>query len=275
MASRSYQFGELRKIIQESASEFKPKFGDGVEAKDKEINREAYRDIEKETSEYDGGVTKKKQSTGQAELAKVNLGMSDLQYDGEIGEKFRKNVQAGLEGYTSDLEKKNHSNEDLGNATRSDKIAKELEKTARSVKQMQDAQAEVGITNAQKPKDMTHMHTTNIGESAKTSLLKFKHVQFLSESHMLKHVPDEYKTEGRKFYMQDCKGNKYLVEWHEEPEVERMLNEQSTKSEMDRIKYLFNYSGKKLTTSNSMMMNENKNVEDMVGRVKGLMKSVK
>jgi hypothetical protein len=92
---------------------------------------------------------------------------------------------------------------------------------------------------------------------------------------MLKHVPDEYKTEGRKFYMQDCKGNKYLVEWHEEPEVERMLNEQSTKSEMDRIKYLFNYSGKKLTTSNSMMMNENKNVEDMVGRVKGLMRSVK
>jgi hypothetical protein len=72
--------------------------------------------------------------------------------------------------------------------------------------------------------------------------------------------------------MQDCKGNKYLVEWHEQPNVEKMLNEGKVNSEMARIKELFNYNGKNTGTTNSVMVNENKGVEDMLGRVRELMK---
>ena len=89
---------------------------------------------------------------------------------------------------------------------------------------------------------------------------------------MLSHVPDEYKVDNKRFYMQDCKGNKYLVEWHEEPNVEKMLNEEKTNSEMSRIKELFAYNGKSTSTNNSIRMNESENVGNMIDRVRELMK---
>ena len=169
-------------------------------------------------------------------------------------------------------QRKRRVKETSGNATFDDAIAKEAERTAIDVKKMQDAQSEIGITNAQKKKEDTHMHNTTIGENKKISLLKFKHVQFISESQMLAHVPDEYKNDGKKFYMQDCKGNKYLVEWHNKPNIEKMLNESAAKQEMDRIKYLFGYNGKTNKTNSSIRMNEDKKIDDMLGRVRQLMK---
>ena len=50
--------------------------------------------------------------------------------------------------------------------------------------------------------------------------------------------------------------------------MEKMLNEQQTNAEMDRIKYLFGYDSKNSNTTNSMRMNEGKKVEDMLGRQK-------
>ena len=103
-------------------------------------------------------------------------------------------------------------------------------------------------------------------------LLKFKHVQFISESQMMVHIPDDYKCEGKRFYMQDVKDNKYLVEWHEKPKITKMLNESKVNSEMNRIKYLFGYETKESNSNGSMRMNEGKNVEDMLGKVRKLMK---
>ena len=72
--------------------------------------------------------------------------------------------------------------------------------------------------------------------------------------------------------MQDCKGNKYLVEWHNEPSIEKMLNESAARQEMDRIKYLFGYNGKTNKTNSSIRMNEDRKIDDMLGRVRKLMK---
>ena len=90
---------------------------------------------------------------------------------------------------------------------------------------------------------------------------------------MMVHIPDDYKTEGNRFYMQDHQGNKYLVEWHEKPEVQKMLNEQKAGAELDRIKYLFGYSSKESQSNGSVRMNEEKKVEDMIGKMRKLMKS--
>ena len=69
MEKRSYKFGELKAKLQESASEFKPVFGDGVESKEKEINRQANKDIQKAAADYDGGLSnetqKKKNCIGE------------------------------------------------------------------------------------------------------------------------------------------------------------------------------------------------------------------
>lgn len=273
MQTRSYRFGELKRRIQESASEFKPVFGNGVRSKEKEFNRQANKDIEKETKAYNGGIKiNKPKNNGESVLAQVNKGLTDLQYDGEVSKEFKNRVNANLRGYSSDLEMKNHAKEPKGNATYNDAIAKELERMSVAVKQMHDANSEIGITNGQKKKEDTHLHDTTIGESKKINLLRFKKVQFISEAHMLRHVPDEYKTEGKKFYMQDCEGNKYLVEWHKKPEVAKMLNESYHLAEMDRIKYLFDYNGKNQKTTNASRMNEDKRIDDMLGHVRELMK---
>ena len=271
MESRSYRFGDLRNSLRESASEFKPKFGDGVESAEKDLNRKAYQDIKKETEEYNKGIkTPGGDNRSESVNAQVNMGMSDIEYDSDKNKQFDDNVKAGYEGYTSALDKKNHGKEELGNASRNDELAKALIDKAKQTKKEKDSYSEVGITNIQKPKDATHLHN-NVVEG-KTSLLKFKHVQFISESHMLSHVPDEYKVESRRFYMQDCKGNKYLVEWHEQPNVEKMLNEGKVNEEMSRIKELFTYNGKNTGTTNSLRVDEGKSVEDMLGRVRKLMK---
>lgn len=271
MKSRSYRFGDLRERLRESTSEFKPKLGDGVESAEKALNRKAYQDIKKETEEYNKGLKSPGgDNKSESVNAQVNMGMSDIEYDSEKNEKFDDNVKAGYEGYTSSLDKKNHGKEELGNASRNTEIAKALVDKAKQTKKEKDSFSEVGITNIQKPKDATHLHN-NVVEG-KTSLLKFKHVQFISESHMLSHVPDEYKVDNQRFYMQDCKGNRYLVEWHDKPNVEKMLNESKVSGEMARIKELFSYNGKGSSTTNGVRMNENKGVENMLGRVRSLMK---
>lgn len=271
MESRSYRFGDLRKKLRESTSEFKPVFGDGVESAEKDLNLKAYQDIKKETENYNKGL---KQPGGDNRVesinAQLNMGMSDIEYDNETGKKFNDNTIAGYEGYTSALDKKNHKDEELGNATRNPELAQALVDKAKQTKKEKDSYSEVGITNIQKPKDATHLHK-DVVESKTINMLKFKHVQFISESHMLSHVPDEYKVEGKRFCMQDCKGNKYLIEWHEKPETKKMINESQVNSEMNRIKELFNYNGKANNTTNSIMVNENKGIEDMLVRVRKLM----
>lgn len=270
MDTRTYRFGNLREKLRESASEFKPKIGDGVDSTEKAQNRKANQDIENETSAYNKGVkTPGGSNKTQSALGVTNRDMSNIIYDGEVGDNFKKNVKAQMAGYTGSLDKELHEDEPLGNASRNPELADELTDKAKEVEKMKNDLSNSGQITKFPNKDL---HQGGVVESTKTSLLKFKHVQFISESHMLSHVPDEYKTEGRRFYMQDCKGNKYLVEWHSEPCVDKQLNESAVNSELGRIKELFGYNGKKTGSTNSIMMNEGREVEEMLGRVRSLMK---
>lgn len=271
METRSYRFGDLREILRESASEFKPKFGDGVESTEQAQNKEAYRQIKKDTEEYNKGIEAPKSNTDETINSNPNLGMSDLQYDTKPSKKYCDNAKAAYGGYINAQDKENHKDEELGNGYRNEKISKALVKKAKKGKEDKDALSNSGQITKYPDKDAKDMHA-GVVESKKTSLLRFKHVQFISEGHMLSHVPDEYKVENKKFYMQDCKGNKYLVEWHKQPNVEKLLNEEKTNAEMARIKELFGYDGKLNSTNNTIRMNESNNMEDMLGRVRKLMK---
>ena len=76
--STVYRVGDLRRLIKESATknEFKAVYGGGVQDDNKKINRQAYKDIEKETSSYDGGVSKKKDSKPGTITPTENRGMN-------------------------------------------------------------------------------------------------------------------------------------------------------------------------------------------------------
>ena len=53
----TYTFGDLKRVIQESTNEFKPKMGTNVIRDNAKNNVKAVKDIEKEVKEYDGGLT--------------------------------------------------------------------------------------------------------------------------------------------------------------------------------------------------------------------------
>ncbi len=91
---------------------------------------------------------------------------------------------------------------------------------------------------------------------------------------MLSKVPDEYKKNGNKFIMKDSHDNEYIVEWTErEPNVTKKTNMTLVNEQKERIKSLWEYRSREAnTTTPSFRLQENKEVSDMVNRVKELMK---
>lgn len=272
MDKRFYRFGELKAKLQESANEFKPKYGNGFSQEtEKKNNREANSEITKSVSSVYKGMDDSKANVNQQPQMTRNT-MADLEYDG-INDKFKENAKAGLKGFTSANDEKNHGKEPVGNGYHNDdKFAKQFTDAAKAKHDARNKESETGLQARERDPEDTHLHNGGVVESKKIPLLKFKHVQFISESQMMVHIPDDYKCEGKRFCMQDVKDNKYLVEWHEKPKITKMLNESKVNSEMDRIKYLFGYETKESNSNGSMRMNEGKNVEDMLGKVRKLMK---
>ncbi len=78
--------------------------------------------------------------------------------------------------------------------------------------------------------------------------LHFKNTTFLSEAHMLKKVPDDYKYDGNTFIMKDSVGTEYVVECRVNPEFKNVefnvlnkYNKKELTEQLDRMRTLFNY----------------------------------
>lgn len=78
--------------------------------------------------------------------------------------------------------------------------------------------------------------------------LHYKKTTFLNENQMFNMIPEEYKTDGNRFYVKDASGTEYLLECTVDKtfdyatlHVVSKLNEGKVNSEMDRMKQLFGY----------------------------------
>lgn len=94
----------------------------------------------------------------------------------------------------------------------------------------------------------SHEERSTIKECVKPmKRLKFKNTVFLSESQVLKRVPEDYRVDENKFYMQDKTGTDYLVECKADPfgfvhmEVTNKLNKEKINEELEKIKRLSGY----------------------------------
>lgn len=277
--NKVYRVGDLRKIIKESATnnEFKPVYGSGVQDDNKKINRQAYKEIEKETSSYDGGIKDSKPNKKSGTVTPTeNSGMSDLEYDG-ISKPFKEKVKSQLKGYTSAENEKLHKDDDFGNAEfDSSNESETFSKHAKELKKEKDKLRGTGLTGNTKDKSEVGKNSETMFESKKMKNIKFKHTEFISEGHMLSKVPDEFKVEGNKFVMSDSEGNSYIVEWHknESPDVEKRINKKMVNEELNRIKNLYNYRNKDYfkTTNNKNRINENCEFSNMIDKARKLMK---
>lgn len=270
MGTIKIKVGDLRRTIKE-ANEFKPVvFGDD---ETKKINNKAYSDITKETSKYDGGLTKSNRKIGGGIGATDNKGMHDLTYD-SINKPFQDRVKSQMKGYTSKDAEDNHKNDDFGNATFDDngKIYDAAKDHAKAVKQGKDTAAEIGLTGSKLKQSDIEDNDKTMYENKKIKRLTFK-TQFISEGHMLSKVPDELKVEGKRFIMKDTADNEYLVEWsNREPKVTKKVNMTLVNEQKNRIKELWGYKSPESSHStSSFRVQENKGFTDMVNRARKLM----
>jgi hypothetical protein len=270
MGTIRIKVGDLRRTIKE-ANEFKPVvFGDD---ETKKINNKAYSDITKETSKYDGGLTKSNRKIGGGIGATDNKGMHDLTYD-NINKPFQDRVKSQMKGYVSKDAEDKHKNDDFGNATfdNNGKVYDAAKDHAKAAKQGKDTAAEIGLTGSKLNKNDIEDNNKTMYENKKIKRLTFK-TQFISEGHMLSKVPDELKVEGKRFIMKDTADNEYLVEWsNREPKVTKKVNMTLVNEQKNRIKELWGYKSPESSHStSSFRVQENKGFTDMVNRARKLM----
>jgi hypothetical protein len=263
MAIRKYNVSELRRIIAESASEFKPVMGKDVEKDNKTNNEKAYKEMKNATEKYDGGA--RKETKKLACPNDDNKGMQDLEYT-NMGDDFKKRVQAQMKGYTSADAEKKHKNDEFGNAEFNE-ITNMKEKNKAMADGKQKAK-EIGLTSREIDKKEFDKQSKSVFEN-KVSTLKFKNTVFLTEQHMMQRVPDSFKVEGKKFIMKDKANNEYLIEWAEEPKVlcTSKVNEQT-----NRIKELFAYQSNVKKSTSQTRLAEDTKINDMLDKARFLMK---
>lgn len=240
-----YTISELRQAIKESASEFKPKLGDGVEDGDKKNNRQAVDDIQKNVSKYDGGVeVVKRKFDKPADRNKTTI---DLKFN-EVkpGKEWEERVEAQVHGFPSVENEKTSSakeNESLdyeGNEEFYD-WRKELQ---------QDRDKEDAVLQQKGIAGNVKHSQSLFNESNNNTVkrLKFKRTVFENAQKAIEKVPEEYKTDGNRFIMMDANGTEYLMECtidkefgYAKVEAKKRLNEAKADEELDRMRKLYGY----------------------------------
>jgi hypothetical protein len=263
--AKIYRVGDLRKVIKESANEFKPVVGN---KDNKKINGEAYKSVSNSTKDYDGGLGRAK---GVAVTPDMNQGMSDIRYD-KTSDEFKKRTQSQLKGYPSKQAEDLHKNDEFGNAIFDNDI-KRFKDHAKDSKKIKDTIKLQGLTGRTLSMKDVEDDNETMFESKRIDKLNFKNTKFLSEGHMLSKVPDELKVEGKRFIMKDTADNEYLVEWsNKEPKVTKKVNMTLVNEQKNRIKELWGYKSPESSHStSSFRVQENKGFTDMVNRARKLM----
>lgn len=277
MVQRIYNVGDLRRIIKESSEnqEFKPVMGNGVEKDNKSNNEKAYKDMEKATAKYDGGMTKEK----HFKLSDYddNRGMESLRINNP-NKPYSDRVKAQLKGFPSAAAEEIHKNEKLGNAEYgSDETVQQFKNKSQKFIDGRKKATEIGLTGRELNKqEIANQYNSIFNENKKMKKLTFKNTVFLNENHMLTRVPDSYMTEGNKFIMRDKNSNEYIVEWHNEdkPLVKRHFTKENILEEQSRMKHLFEYKSGDVNKQStpSSRLNENNELNTMLNKVRGLMK---
>lgn len=247
MSTITYKVGELRRIVRESALQYKPVIGPGVESDNKRNNDKSYKDAEKAAKDFDGGLKPEK----KGELPdKIDGNKTTLDYNPrtEPDKSFKDKVDAQAKGYTSKLEEDNGIEKASAEFDNDGKIKKTFEKAANKANDVKHDLATSGIQGHNLKDENKKKETMYEQAKPKAKRLEFKHTKFLNEGQMLSRIPEEYKVDGQKIYMKDCIGNEYIVECTKseksgfiETNVVGYSNEKKLNEQMNRVNQLFEY----------------------------------
>lgn len=272
MEQRTFLVKDLKRMISESASEFKPVLGANVVSDDKKNNNQAYKDAEKKAKDFDGGLKEPKKEK-LADKKDANRTTLDYNPVGEADKDFKEKVKAQAKGYTSTLEEKNGI-EKAAEFDDEGRIFNQLTKSDKELKKDKEDLAHAGLVSQNLPKqEKNTMYETTL----KPKRLVFKHTRFVNESYMLSRIPEEYKKDGQIIHMKDMNGNEYIVECQAsstgyiETNIKGYSNKELMNEQIKRISELMGYkTGDNLTESVKQSRADNdKNFENMFDIIRG------
>lgn len=276
----TYTLEELKAAIMESETknEFKPKFGDGVESGNKKNNKKAVDDITKEVGKYNG---KKMEHTvilpNDRNKTTIDLDFNEL----KPGKEWYDRVQAQAEGYPSVQNKKETDVKDNGGLEYggNEEFYKHRDKLNKERKQVKKDDMDAGLKGRELKKYNVVNENAENHKNPNMKRIHFKKTVFLNEKQMLNHIPENFKTDGNRFYVKDASGTEYLLECTVDKEfnypilnVLNKLNETKANNELDRMKQLFGYESEEHYTKHDKGVETSGKLYEDIEKVRNLSK---
>ena len=280
MSTYSYKVGELRKLVSESAENFKPVIGPGVIKTNAQNNEKSYKDAEKAAKDYDGGLQPEKKGKLPE---KTDGNRTTLDYNPRIepDKSYKDKVEAQAKGFTSKLEEDNGIEKGGAEFDKDGKILKQFKDAAEEKNEEQHALATSGIQGNNLKDKIKEKNTMFESKKPVAKRLEFKHTKFLNEAQMLSRIPEEYKNDGQKIYMKDSIGNEYIVECTKsektgfiETNVVGFSNPKLLSEQKARMEQLFEYQSSKefAPTTAKQRIEENNSFQDIMNLSRSLIK---
>lgn len=248
LSDKIYTIGELNKILKESTYGYRPKIDPKVIKDDAQNSVKAVKDIMKETGAMEDKATKKDRKTNPENIPDGNKTTLDYNFEYEPSKEYKERVKAQVHGFPS---KANEDNSDVDESVDVDgnkEFYDEREKQSKEQNSKETEERHAGLKAHNLPKENYKDKTIYKNESKKMKKLHFKNTKFLSESQILKKVPDDYKTDGNRFIMEDCENNEYLIECKVDERfnfaqmtVKKIPSKQQISEAFDRMMQLANY----------------------------------
>ena len=273
MNERIYTISELKELISESAKDFKPRIGNGVESTNKKENNNTYSSAKKRAHDFDGGGEEDKRERNVPDKIDGNKTTLGYTFDNEPGAKYTERIKSQAEGYTSPLEK-NNKNKKSGDF--SDKTYKQIKKSEQEMAKNVENAKKTGLTASKAPEGT--FKKADMFESKKIAVLNFKNTTFLTESQMISRIPDDYKVDGNRFKVKDAGENEFIVEWKEgEASILSYENKKKLNESIEKFHKLSGYKSKEQfkTSSAQSRLNESTNFDNILNKARTLAEAKK
>jgi len=286
-----------------------------VQGEEGKVNKAAQKDIKSKMGDYDKAVTgkgkddikpvKRDLSKSEEDIhnnVEISGGMNDLQYDGEVGETFKKRQEMAIEGdakmgnetktgkWNPETGEGNGNTEPVWGASNVD-FGKNLVKQTKKSKELKD-KAIIPMTKS--GNDIEHIEgAKTVGSTRKVAVENKEHKEPIKESKMkrlrfknpfngvdkaVKLIPENYKVDDKEFEITD--GNEsYRIRWEGSITEGKAIvlkgeNKTLVNEDMAKIKHLFNYKSSDTLglVKGSARIDENKEFSNVWNKTKELLK---
>lgn len=284
-SDKVYKFSDLRRIIQESASESKPKIDPKVIRDDAQNNAKAVKDIMKETGAFEGKATGDRKRQNPENIYDTNKTTLDVDFAYAPSKEYKDRVKSQVHGFASAEHEKNAETDESVDVSGNKEFYNEREALSKDRNEKETEDRHAGLKSHNKDKEDFKDNSIYTNESKAMKKLTFKNTVFLSEAQVMKKVPDDYKVDGNKFIMADKNNNQYLVECKVDDRfkdythltVTKRETKEQLAEELGRMKELFGYKSTDFNKDSTVesRRREDKSLSKMLRRVKKMEKSGK